>query len=421
MKTLIRNISQLVTFQGVAKKKGIRPIEHDLAIIKNGALIIDNEKIAWVGKESDLPHVIPSLQGEESKEIDAGRMIVMPGLIDAHTHLIFAGSRHNEFAMRCEGKSYLEIAKKGGGILSTVQSTRNATFETLLGLSKNRLLHAKSFGITTMEVKSGYGLSQKDEIKQLEVIAALQKENFVRMVPTFLGAHDFPPEFKNKREAYISLICEKMIPDIARRQLAEFCDVFIDEGFFSLKQTEKILKTTKSHQLKIRIHADEFKALGGTELAVKMGALSVDHLMAISKWGISALKKSNTVATLLPGTSFFLGKLHAPARKMIDAGIVVALATDFNPGSSVTQNLMLITTIAATQMKMTVPEVLSAITYNAAKSLGLEDQIGSIEVGKQADLSFFEAPSYEYLPYHFGDNLCRKVIFSGNLTFSNPQ
>lgn len=423
MKTLIRNISQLVTFQGVAKKKGVRPTKEDLAIIENGALLIDNEKIAWVGKESDIPRVIPSTKnkvipspkGEESidREIDAGRMIVLPGLIDAHTHLVFSGSRHNEFAMRCEGKNYLEIAKKGGGILSTVQSTRNATFNTLFELSKNRLLRARSFGITTMEVKSGYGLSQKDEVKQLEVIAALQKENLVRLIPTFLGAHDFPPEFKNKKEPYVSLICEKMIPDIAKRRLAEFCDVFIDEGFFSLKQTEKILKTAKSCQLKIRIHADEFKALGGTELAVKMGALSIDHLMALSKRGIAALKKSNTVATLLPGTSFFLGKPYAPARKMIDAGIVVALATDFNPGSSVTQNLLLMTTIAATQMKMTIPEVLSAITYNAAKSLGLQDQIGSIEVGKEADLAFFEAPSYEYLPYHFGDNFCRKVIFSG--------
>ncbi|MEK7790266.1 MAG: imidazolonepropionase [Deltaproteobacteria bacterium] len=406
MQILIRNSRQIVTFAGVAKKKGVRPNKEDLSVIEDGAILIEGEKIVWVGKEKDAPKTF-------EKEIDAERMVILPGLVDAHTHLVFSGSRHEEFSLRCEGKSYLEIARGGGGIQRTVRSTRSTSFSELLELSKRRLAQANSFGITTLEIKSGYGLSYEDEIKQLEVIEALKKENETRIVPTFLGAHDFPPEFKNKKEAYVSLICDTMIPEISKRKLAEFCDVFIDEGFFSLKQTERILKAAAAAHLKIRIHSDEFKALGGTELAVKLGAHSVDHLMAISKKGISALKKSMTVATLLPGTSFFLGKPYAPARKLIDEGIVVALATDFNPGSSPTQNLPLIATIAATQMKMTVPEILSAMTFNAAKSLGRENQIGSIEIGKEADLAFFDLPSYEYLPYHFGDNFCKKVIFKG--------
>ncbi len=410
MQTLIRNIGQIVTFKGVAMKRGIRPRKEDLAIIENGAMIIKDEKIAWIGKEGDARLSVPA---NFENEIDAEKMVVLPGLVDPHTHLVFSGSRHEEFALRCEGKSYLEVAKKGGGILSTVFSTRRAPSSELLETSKKRIIQAKLFGITTLEIKSGYGLSYEDEIRHLGVIEALKKENRTRIVPTFLGAHAFPPEFKNKKDSYVSLICKEMIPEISKRKLAEFCDVFIDEGFFSLKQTERILKAATAAHLKIRIHSDEFKALGGTELAVKFGAHSVDHLMAISKKGISALKNSKTVATLLPATSFHLGKPYAPARRLIDEGIVVALASDFNPGSSVTQNLLLVATIAATQMKMTVPEVLSAITFNAAKSLGRENQIGSIEVGKQADLAFFEAPSYEYLPYHFGDNFCKMVIFSG--------
>jgi imidazolonepropionase len=277
MQTLIRNIGQIVTFKGVAKNRGISPGKEDLAIIENGAMIIKDEKIAWVGKEGDVTKVIESID----KEIDAQRMVVLPGLVDPHTHLVFSGSRHDEFAMRCEGKSYLEIAKKGGGILSTVRLTREATPAKLLELSKNRIHQAKSFGITTLEIKSGYGLSYEDEIRHLEVIEALKKEKRSRIVPTFLGAHDFPPEFKNKKDSYVSLICKKMIPEISKRKLAEFCDVFIDEGFFSLKQTERILKAAAAAHLKIRIHSDEFKALGGTELAVKFGAHSVDHLMAI--------------------------------------------------------------------------------------------------------------------------------------------
>ncbi|MBI3019191.1 MAG: imidazolonepropionase, partial [Deltaproteobacteria bacterium] len=342
--------------------------------------------------------------------------VVLPGLIDAHTHLIFAGYRHEEFAKRSEGKSYLEIAKEGGGILSTVRETQKASFNTLVKLVQARIQKARSFGITTLEIKSGYGLSLKDELKCLTALQKLSKTEKVNLISTFLGAHDFPPEYKDNRDAYVELLCKTMIPQVAQKKLAKFCDVFIDEGFYTLSQTEKILKAAAAHALQIRLHADEFKPLGGTELAVSLKAKSVDHLMAVTERGIEALVHSNTVATLLPGTSFFLGKPYAPARKLMDAGACVALATDFNPGSSVTQNLLLVATIAVTQMKLTLSEALSAVTYNAAKSLGREDITGSIEVKKQADLALFDVPSYEYLLYHFGDNFCKKVIWQGQPT-----
>lgn len=408
MNLLITNIKQLVTLAGVAKKEGRHPQKEDLSVLSNAAIFIENEKIAWVGKNADAKKKF-----KKCKTLDAQNQVILPGLIDSHTHLIFAGSRHDEFAKRSEGKTYLEIAKEGGGILSTVRETRKASLHTLIQLAHTRITKALSFGITTLEVKSGYGLSLKDELKSLLAIAHLVKKEKINLVSTFLGAHDFPPEYKENNEAYVDLLCEAMIPEVSKKKLATFCDVFIDEGFYTLSQTERILKTAIHHGFKLRIHADEFKPLGGTELAVSLHAKSIDHLMAITEKGIEALARSNTVATLLPGTSFFLGKPHAPARTLIDAGVCVALATDFNPGSSVTQNLLLMATLAVTQMKMTLSEALSAITYTAAKSLGLEKNIGSIEVGKQADLSFFEVPSYEYLLYHFGDNFCKKVIWKG--------
>ena len=415
MNLLITHIKQLVTLAGVAKKGGRHPQKEDLEILPDAALYIENGKIAWLGKNSEAQKKF-----KKCKILEAQNTVVLPGLIDAHTHLIFAGSRHNEFAKRSEGqghyKTYLEIAQEGGGILSTVSATRKASLQELVALGQKRVKKALSLGITTLEIKSGYGLTPQDEIKSLRAIQEIQKKEKIYLVPTFLGAHDFPPEYKENKEAYVDLLCETMIPQVAQKKLAKFCDVFIDEGFYTLSQTEKILKTALSYGLQLRLHADEFKSLGGTELAISLSAKSVDHLMAITEKGIDALAHSDTVATLLPGTSFFLGKPYAPARKLIDAGVCVALATDFNPGSSMTQNLPFITTIAMTQLKMTLAEALSGITYNAAKSLGLESEIGSIEIGKRADLSFFEIPSVEYLPYHYGDNFCKKVIFRGKPT-----
>lgn len=408
---LVTNIAQLITLAGVAKKGGRRPQKEDLSIIPNAALLIENGKIIWIGKNSEAKKKF-----KKCKILDAKGAVVLPGLVDAHTHLIFAGSRHDEFAKRSEGKTYLEIAQEGGGILSTVRQTQKASLNTLIKLARARIQKARFFGITTLEVKSGYGLRLKDELKCLTALQKLSKTEKVTLVPTFLGAHDFPPSYKDTPDAYVDLICQKMIPEVSKKKLARFCDVFIDEGFYTLAQTEKILKAASAHGLELRLHADEFKPLGGTELAISLKAKSVDHLMAVTEKGIEALSHSQTVATLLPGTSFFLGKPYAPARKLIESGACVALATDFNPGSCVTQNLLLIATLAITQMKLTLAEAFAAITYNAAKSLGLEEEVGSIEVGKQADLAFFEAPSYEYLLYHFGDSFCKKVIWQGKLT-----
>jgi len=414
MALLIKNIKELVTFRGVAKKGGKKPTERDLSLIKNGALFIKNRKISWVGTERTLPAYLKTVP-KGYQTMDAKGMVVLPGLIDPHTHLIFAGSRHQEFLWRAQGQHYLDISKKGGGILSTVKSTRKSSLNELIELGQSRLKKAQSYGITTLEIKSGYGLSYRDELKCLEAVSALQKANRMKLVSTFLGAHAFPPEYEKNKDLYISLLCNKLMPKIAQKKLATFCDVFIDRGFYSLTQTKQVIASALQHHLKIRIHADEFKPLGGTEFAVSAGAHSVDHLIAITKKGIRVLSSSHTVATLLPGTSLFLGKPFAPARKLIDAGVVVALGTDFNPGTCVTQNLPLIATLAITQMKMTIPEALSAITYNAAKSLGLERERGSIEVGKVADLALFDIPSYSYLPYHFGDNFCKKIIVSGKL------
>ena len=395
----------MVTFQGVAKKRGRRPTLQDLGVIENSCIILNGEKIQWVGPKKKLPKL--SVQ----KKIDAKGMVCFPGLIDAHTHLVFGGSREDEFAMRAQGKSYLDIAKSGGGILSTVQSTQSASLKSLIQFGKKRLQYARTLGVTAIEMKSGYGLTVKDELKMLHAIAQLKKTEKTHIVSTFLGAHAFP---KNMHQnAYTLLICEKMLPEIGRKKLADFCDVFIDSGFFNLAQTKKILLTAQKNGLHLRIHSDEFKALGGTELAVSFKAKSVDHLIAISKKGVLALKNSDTVATLLPGTSFFLGKPYAPARKLIDAGVVVCFATDFNPGSSTTQNLPFMTTLAMTQMKVTLAEALSGITYNAAKSLGLEQEMGSIEAGKLANLAFFEIPNFKYFPYHYGENFCKLVIWKG--------
>ena len=409
---LITNIKELLTLRGVSKKQGVRPQEKDLGIIKNAALLIHGKKIVWIGKNG---RGIP----KADQVINAKGAVVFPGFVDPHTHLIFAGSRHSEFAWRCAGETYLNIVKKEGGIFNSVKATHLSSEKELFSLGMKRLKKASSFGITTLEVKSGYGLLPADEYKCLNVISRLQQASPLRIVRTFLGAHAFPPEFKKRPQGFVDLLCEKMIPEVSQRKLAEFCDVFIDEGFFTLTQTRYILTAAKKYNLKIRIHADEFKSLGGTELAVSLGALSVDHLMAVNPKGIKALAASHTVATLLPGTSFFLGKPYAPARKLVDAGVVVALGTDFNPGTCPTQNLPLMATIAATQMKMTLPEVIAAITYNAAKSLGLHHEIGSIEIGKSADLAFFNIPSYAYLPYHFGDNDCTSVIIKGIAAFDD--
>jgi imidazolonepropionase len=382
----------------------------DLAVIENGAVLVREDTIAWTGPTADLPPLPP-----DTKEIDATGKTVLPGLVDSHTHLIFAGTREDEFELRLQGVSYQDIATRGGGINATVRRVRDASREQLKELARRRLDRMLAFGITTVEVKSGYGLSPADEIKCLKVIAELNREHPCDLVPTFLGAHEVPAEYRQDREAYLRLVIEQMLPEVAGRGLAEFCDVFCEQGVFSVAESERLLHVAAGHGLKRKIHADEFTPLGGAELAARVGATSADHLLHVTDAGIDALGAAGTVATLLPGTAFFLGLPYGPARRLIDRGLPVALASDCNPGSCMTENLPLIGSIACTQMKMLPAEVITALTLNAAAALGRSDRIGSIEAGKQADLLVCDVPNYKLLPYHFGVNHVGTVVKSGRV------
>lgn len=410
MALVIRNAAQLVCVsrQGERQKRG--HAMRDLAVIDNGAVLVRDDTIAWAGPTADLPPVPPG-----TNEIDATGKTVLPGLVDSHTHLIFAGTREDEFELRLQGVSYQDIAARGGGINATVRRVREASREQLKELARRRLDRMLAFGVTTVEVKSGYGLSPADEIKCLEVIAELNREHPCDLVPTFLGAHEVPAEYRQDREAYLRLVIERMLPEVAGRGLAEFCDVFCEQGVFSVAESERLLHAAAGQGLKRKIHADEFTPLGGAELAARVGATSADHLLHITDAGIEALAAAGAVATLLPGTAFFLGLPYGPARRLIDRGLPVALASDCNPGSCMTENLPLIGSVACTQMKMLPAEVITALTLNAAAALGRSDRIGSIEAGKQADLLVCDVPNSKLLPYHFGVNHVGTVIKSGRV------
>jgi len=410
---IIKNASELLTLSPAFKE------ESGLGIIRNGALAVKNGKIVWIGKTNELSK--SWVLKRSGKEIDARGKVVMPGLIDSHTHIIFAGSRENEFEQRLQGLSYLEIAERGGGILSTVEATRKASFEELFLLGKKRLNRTLSRGVTTIEAKSGYGLSLKDELKILKVMRELDEDHPVDIVPTFLGAHTVPKEFKNNRKGYVDLLTEEMIPRIAERKLAEFCDVFCEEKAFNLEESKKILETGKRYGLKPKIHADQLSSGGGAELAAEVGAYSADHLEYVSLNGIERMAEKGVTAILLPGASFFLSmKNLPPAREMIEKGVTIALATDLNPGSSMTESLPLIMTMGCTMFRMLPREVIQSTTIHAAKSMGRESDIGSLEVGKQADITIFDIPNYRYLPYHFGVDHVDIVIKKGRLVYRRP-
>ncbi|MBY0524582.1 MAG: imidazolonepropionase [Gemmataceae bacterium] len=380
--------------------------------VRCGEVLLSGDRLAAIA----IPGHATCLPNTES--IDAAGKVVTPGLIDCHTHLIFAGSREDEFEQRLQGATYQEIAARGGGINATVQRVRRASKEELKALARPRLERFLRFGVTTIEVKSGYGLTLVDEIKCLEAIAELNAEGPLELVPTFLGAHAVPPEFRNDRDGYIRLLIDEMLPEIARRKLASYCDVFCETGVFSLAESERILGRARDLGLGLRLHADELTPLGGAELAARMGAASADHLLCITDAGIDALAASGTVATLLPGTAFFLGVDYAPARKLIERGVKVALASDCNPGTCPTENLPLVGAMACTQMKMLPAEVLTALTLNAATALGRADRIGSLEVGKQADLVIWDVPDYRHLFYHFGVNHAWRVIKRGRVVYA---
>jgi len=410
---IIKNADELLT---------LSPSSQDgsgLGIVQKGAVATRGGRILWVGKTEEISEKL-SLS-RNGREIDATGKVVMPGLIDAHTHLIFAGSRENEFEERIQGLSYQEIAERGGGILSTVEATRQASFDELLFLGKRRLDRMLSKGVTTVEAKSGYGLSLRDEIKILRVMKALRESHPIDIVSTFLGAHTVPREFTEDRTRYVDLLIEEMIPRVAQERLAEFCDVFCEEKAFTLEESKRILEAGKQHGLKPKIHADQLNSWGGAELAAEVHAYSADHLEYSSPEGIQKMAETGVTAVLLPGASFFLSmKKYPPARDMIEQGVAVSLATDLNPGSSMTESLPLMMTMGCAMYRLLPKEVIQATTIQAARSMGREKEIGSLEVGKQADLLVLDIPNYRYLPYHFGADHVETVIKKGRMIYQKP-
>ncbi len=409
---VVINAGQLVTAAGYSgrPKRGSELAE--LGIITDGAVAVKEGLITAVGATAAVMEQVEAAEG--ATLIDAGGKVVLPGLVDPHTHLIFAGSREDEFEMKIKGAAYLDILAKGGGILSTVRSTRAAGEAELVRVGKKYLAEMLFQGTTTAEVKSGYGLNLSDELKQLRAIRTLQKTQPVELVPTFLGAHAIPVEYRGDPDAFVELVIREMLPAVERAGLAECCDVFCEEGVFTVEQSRRILQAARTLGFKLKLHADEIVPLGGAELAAELEALSADHLVAITGKGIEKLAASKTVAVLLPATTFCLmGTKYAPAREMIAAGVAVALAGDFNPGSSPVNSLPVVMGIACRQLKMTPAEAISAVTINAAHAIGRASELGSIEVGKKADLVIFDAADYRSIAYRFGTNLVEKVIKSG--------
>lgn len=382
----------------------------DLGIMRKGALAVKDGTIAAVGSTSEITKVYKA-----ENVVNANGKTVLPGFIDPHTHLVFAGSREDEFQMRVEGAPYMEILDAGGGILKTVRETRRASVEKLVENGTETLNAMLEYGTTTVEAKSGYGLTTKDELKILEAIQRLNEMHTVDLVPTFLGAHAVPPEFSNSPEDYVSLIISEMIPKVAGKGLAEFCDVFCERGVFTLDQARRVLVAGKNSGLKPRVHADEISLLGGTELAASIGAVSADHMLFSSDKGIKAMAEKGVLATLLPAAAFSLmSGRYADARKMINSGVPVALGTDFNPSCWV-ENQQLVIAFACHFMKLTPAEAITAATINAAHAVCRAGEIGSLEVGKKADIIVLDVPNHKFLGYRFGVNLVDKVIKNGRL------
>ncbi len=400
MLTLVHNIGTLVTLKNASKKKGRNIKEKDVSLVRDASFLVDKGLITEIN-----PKTIP----ENCNKIDIKGNCVLPGFVDAHTHLVFAGNRAHEFQLRSEGATYEEIHKKGGGILSTAEKTRKAGEDELFKTALNFLKLAKEAGTTSIEIKSGYGLTTQDELKILRVIQKLKREKIVTIIPTFLGAHTIPQEYKSQPQKYVEILCQEMLPQVAQEKLADFCDIFIEKGSFSLLQAEKILGIATDLGFKIRVHADQFSDMGAALLALKYKATSIDHLEHVSKKTMKLLAQSKTTATLLPGVAFFLRHNQAPARALLDHGVRVALASDFNPGSCMSFNLSLMATIAITQMDLSLSEALVGISLNGAYSLGLENVTGSLEVGKRADFVILDSPQFQMPFYHFGTNYLKKT------------
>ena len=407
MALLIRNLSQIATPAGSAPKRGKKLRE--LVVHEQSVIVIRDGRFAFIGRESDIGD---SLRATLIEDFDARGATAVPGFVDSHTHIPFAGFRESEFNRRLQGETYSEIAASGGGIASTVRATRAASEEELCGNVVARARMMARYGTTTTEAKSGYGLNLEDELKQLRAIRAATETSPVRLIPTCLAAHEFPPE--DRSAAWVERIIDEILPRVAEEKLAVFCDVFVEKGVFTREQGDAILRAGARLGMTPRMHADELSDTDGASLAASLDAASADHLMHISDSGIAALAASNTVANLLPATSFFLmSDRYAPARKLIEAGAIVSLSTDCNPGSSMTESMQTVVQLATLQMKMTVEESLTAATLNGAYSLRMHEEIGSIEPGKRADFVLLDAPNYPHLVYHFGVNLVSAVFRDG--------
>ena len=414
---LIKNAAELVTCSGFAAKRGAQMAE--LGIIPDGALAIEQGRIVRVGATGDVLSWLKASGKDLSRfdTIDASGKAVLPGFVDSHTHLVFGGYRAEEFTWRLRGDSYMEILQRGGGILSTVAATRSASRAELTETGLRRLDSMLSFGVTTVEGKSGYGLDRETEIKQLEVMADLNRRHPLDVVPTFMGAHAVPPSYKGGEEAYIDFLLEEVVPEVASRRLADFCDVFCEKNVFSIEQSRRLLAAAAESGMKAKLHADEIAALGGAELAAEIGAVSADHLLQASDTGLEAMSAAGVIATLLPATAFSLKEPYARGRFMIDAGCAVALATDFNPGSCFSESIPLVAALAAIYMNLSAEEIVTALTINGAAALGRAQVIGSLDPGKQGDVILLEYPSHRFIAYHLGVSSVEKVIKNGVLVY----
>lgn len=381
----------------------------DIGIISDAAMLFD-ENILWTGRADEVQNYLRNI-GITAEIRSANGKTVMPGFVDSHTHIIFAGSRADEFARRLRGATYREIAAEGGGILRTVQATRNATEDELYETGKCIALAALQYGTTTIEIKSGYGLTVESEIKLLQAANRLRNDLPQRVIVTFMGAHDFPPEFSRKRDKYIQLVCDEMLP--AAAGLAEFCDVFTDTGYFTVEQSQKILTTAAKLGFRLKVHADELSTFGAAEMAAELGAISADHLLFCSEIGMDKMRNAGTIATLLPGTAYTLRLPYANAREMMERGLSVAVATDCNPGSCFMENMQLALSLSCVNMRMTVEEAVAASTLNGAAALGLSGITGSLEAGKAADFLILDCAEYPELAYHFGGNRVAEVWIAG--------
>jgi imidazolonepropionase len=404
----------MLTLRGHGPRRG--KTLSNLGIVKDGALLVRDGRIAAVGTREKV-EALPDAGGAE--KLDVGGRVLLPGFIDSHTHLIHAASRAEEYGLRIAGASYEEIARKGGGILNSVKKLHAATSDALKQRARAALREFASHGTTTIEAKSGYGLDPASELRILGLHKELSKEQPLDIVSTFLGAHVVPAEYRGKPDGtdrYIALLIDKLIPEVAIQRLAEFCDVFCDRGAFSRDQAKQILEAGKLHGLAPRVHAEQLTRTGAAQLAVKLGAASCDHLEQVNKADIRELAESHTVATLLPGCDFHLGLKHyAPARSLIDAGAIVALATDYNPGTSPSLSMPMILSLACSQLRMTPAEAVAAATINAAYSLQREKEIGSLEAGKLADIAVFDVEDYREIPYYFGVNKCSMTFKRGEI------